>query len=59
TAGEVLSCGCGYAPAPAIGGLSKVKHPVAVDKARFYQLCRFPSGFCCELAAASACVANR
>ncbi|KAI8318464.1 hypothetical protein GQ54DRAFT_300320 [Martensiomyces pterosporus] len=58
-AGEVLKCGWCYAPALAIGGLSKFKHLVVVDKVRFYQLCRFPSGFCFELAVASACVANR
>ncbi|KAI8318004.1 hypothetical protein GQ54DRAFT_300929 [Martensiomyces pterosporus] len=58
-AGEVLSCGCCYAPALAIGGLSKSKHPVVVDKVRFCQLCCFPGGFCFGLAVASACVANR
>ncbi|KAI8318636.1 hypothetical protein GQ54DRAFT_300093 [Martensiomyces pterosporus] len=58
-AGEVLSCRCCYAPALAIGGLSKPKHPVVVGKVRFYQLCCFPSGFCFELAVASACVVNR
>ncbi|KAI8318498.1 hypothetical protein GQ54DRAFT_300270 [Martensiomyces pterosporus] len=57
-AGVVLSCGCCYAPAVAIGGLNKSNHPVVVDKVRFCQLCRFSGGFCFELAVASACVAN-
>ncbi|KAI8318115.1 hypothetical protein GQ54DRAFT_300776 [Martensiomyces pterosporus] len=58
-AGEVLSCGCCYAPALAIGGLNMLEHPVVVDKVRFCQLCRFPGGFCFELAVTSARVANR